>query len=149
MNRIWEQQDRTVATCDETEEVMPYRLLVNKHLAELLGVLSHPQRLRIIEELYQGEKDVRTLADILQISSSGVSQHLSLLKVRTLIEERKQGRNVYYHLRSPELAVWLLEGLKFAGPHQADAQEFESAMKQAMAVWSVNQNESLHPSERE
>lgn len=115
---------------------MPFRSLVTKELAELFGVLSHPLRIRIIEELHTGEKDVNSLAEILQISSSGASQHLALLRAYRLIVERKQGRNVFYHLRHEDLASWALEGLKFAGPQQEDAREFLSAVEKARALWA-------------
>ena len=114
---------------------MPYRTIVTKELAELFGVLAHPQRIRIIEELVAGEKDVKTIADVLQINSAGVSQHLSVLRSHRLISERKQGRNVFYRLRQPDLANWILGGLPFAGPFQADIQEFTTAVQKARSVW--------------
>jgi len=115
---------------------VPFRTLVTKELAELFGVLSHPLRIRIVEELHGGEKDVNSLAQILQISSSGVSQHLSLLRAYKLIIERKQGRNVFYHLRHEDIATWALDGLRFAGPQQEDVQEFLSAVQKARSLWS-------------
>jgi len=121
---------------------MPYRTLVTKELAELFGVLSHPLRIRIVEELHNGEKDVNSLAEILQISQSGVSQHLSLLRAHRLIVERKQGRNVFYHLRNEHLASWALDGLNFAGPQQEEVQEFLSAVEKARALWSVETPQS-------
>jgi DNA-binding transcriptional ArsR family regulator len=117
---------------------MPYRTIVTKELAELFGVLAHPHRIRIVEELQSGEKDVGTMAEVLQISHSGVSQHLSVLRAHRLLVERKQGRNVYYHLRQPALAAWVLEGLKYAGPFQTDLNEFESAVEKAKAAWRPN-----------
>jgi DNA-binding transcriptional ArsR family regulator len=115
---------------------VPYRSLVTKELAELFAVLSHPQRIRIVEELHGGEKDVNSLVDILGISQSGVSQHLHVLRAAKLIVERKQGRNVFYHLRHAGLASWALDGLKFIGPQEQDVQEFRSAVEKARAVWS-------------
>lgn len=114
---------------------MPFRNLVTKELSELFGVLSHPMRIRIVEELRTGEKDVSTLTQVLQISQTGVSQHLSVLRTHRLIVERKEGRNVFYHLRDPELAVWILGGLQFAGPFQAEPQEFESAVRKVRNIW--------------
>jgi len=114
---------------------MPFRNLVTKELSELFAVLSHPMRIRIVEELRTGEKDVGTLTQVLQISQTGVSQHLSVLRTHRLIIERKEGRNVFYHLRDPELAVWILGGLQFAGPFQAEPQEFESAVKKVRNIW--------------
>lgn len=115
---------------------MPFRSLITKELAELFGLLAHPLRIRIIEELHNGEKDVNSLAEILQISQSGVSQHLALLRTYKLIVERKQGRNVFYHLRQADIATWALDGLKFIGPQQEDVQEFLSAVEKARALWS-------------
>ena len=114
---------------------MRFKTIVTKELAELFGVLSHPQRIRIIEELQSGEKDVGTIATVLSISSAGVSQHLSVLRAHRLIVERKEGRKVFYHLRNPEVAGWVLGGLQFAGPYQTDVKEFESAVKKVKSFW--------------
>mgnify|MGYP003388725515 CR=1 FL=1 len=126
---------------------MPYRSLISKELAELFGVLSHPLRIRILEELNRGEKDVNSLAELLQISQSGVSQHLSQLRVHKLIIERKQGRNVFYHLRNGDIASWALDGLKFVGLQHEDVQEFQSAVEKARALWSDDQSQSKTESE--
>lgn len=115
---------------------MPYRSMVTKELAELFAVLSHPQRIRIVEELQAGEKDVSSLANILQISQSGVSQHLSILRTHRIIAERKQGRQVFYRLRHEDLATWALEGLKYCGPQQTDVEVFQDAVLKARAAWS-------------
>jgi DNA-binding transcriptional ArsR family regulator len=120
---------------------MPYRTLVTKELADLFRILSHPIRIRIVEELSGQERDVNSLASILQLSSSGVSQHLSLMRTHKLIIERKQGRNVYYHLRQPEIATWLLGGLAFIGPDKAEVHEFQSAIKKARRAWLPNLGE--------
>ncbi len=114
---------------------MPFRNIVTKELSELFGVLSHPMRIRIVEELQGGEKDVGTLVQVLNISQTGVSQHLSVLRGHRLLVERKEGRNVYYHLRNPELAAWILGGLQFAGPYQSEPHEFESAVKKVRTIW--------------
>jgi len=115
---------------------MPFRKLITEELAEIFGVLSHPLRIRIVEELHGGERDVSSLAEILQIGQSGVSQHLSLLRVHRLIVERKQGRNVFYRLKYEDMALWVLDGLRFAGPQQEDLQEFLSAAEKAKALWA-------------
>src|SRR5258707_2134752 len=97
---------------------MPEPFLVTKELADLLGVLAHPHRIRIIEELRETERDVNSLQAALGISHSGVSQHLSVLRAHRLVAERREGRHVYYHLRQIKLARWLVEGIEFiAGTH--------------------------------
>ena len=115
---------------------MPHRVLVLKELADLLGVLSHPHRLRIIEELRDGEHDVNSLQAALQISHSGVSQHLMLLRANRLVSERREGRHVYYHLPQPEIAVWLMEATNFLEQGTVDANELRKAIGKARKDWS-------------
>jgi DNA-binding transcriptional ArsR family regulator len=114
---------------------MPERLLVSKELASLLGVLSHPHRIRIIEELREGELDVNSLQEILGISHSGVSQHLALLRARRVVVERREGRHVFYRLRQPELAAWLVAGVEFIGSSPVDYEEFRSAIERVKTLW--------------
>lgn len=116
---------------------MPYRALVAKELAELLGVLSHPHRVRIIEELRNGERDVKTLQVALGISHPGVSQHLMILRAHRLVSERRQGRHVYYHLRQPELAAWLSEAMNFLEEERAEAEQLRNAIEKTRVAWST------------
>jgi DNA-binding transcriptional ArsR family regulator len=92
---------------------MPEREVVSRELGTLLGVLSHPHRIRIVEELRDGERDVQTLQRRLGIRQAGVSQHLSLLRAHRIVVERREGRHVYYHLVHPQIASWLMVGLQF------------------------------------
>ena len=71
---------------------MPSRIAVAKELAEIFKVVAHPDRIRLIEELSQGESDVNTLADTLQITGPRVSQHLNQLRVHRIVSERRDGR---------------------------------------------------------
>jgi len=116
---------------------MPYRTLVTKELGSLLGVLSHPHRLRIVEELGGGEQDVNSLQEMLEISHSGVSQHLALLRARHLVSERREGKHVFYRLLRPELAVWLAEGLRFIAPEPGQVKEMNTAVRKARSDWGA------------
>ena len=87
--------------------------LAFQELADLLGVLGHPDRVRLIQELRGEERDVASLIEALGISQSRTSQHLGLLKAHHLVVARREGRRVCYRLRSEALAVWLIEGLGF------------------------------------
>jgi ArsR family transcriptional regulator len=66
--------------------------------AQLLRVLSHPARLRIIEILSEGELCVKRLEEELGISQPSVSQHLSKLRYAGLIESERRGHLVCYRL---------------------------------------------------
>ncbi len=92
---------------------MPSRIVVAKELAEIFKVIAHPDRIRLIEELSQGEVDVNGLADRLELSGPRVSQHLNQLRVHRLVEERRDGRRHVYSLLQPEIAEWILHALDF------------------------------------
>lgn len=115
---------------------MPHRALVTKSLAEFLAVLSHPHRIRIIEELREGEHDVNSLQQALGISHSGVSQHLMVLRANRLVSERREGRRVFYQMRQPEIASWLLEGTRFLERGTAEADELRKAISKTRKQWA-------------
>ncbi len=117
---------------------MPERALVSKELATLFGVMSHPLRIRIIEELGSGERDVQTLQGLLGINQSGVSQHLSTLRAHRIVEERREGRHVFYHLRQPQLATWLLGGTEYLVTSPSAYEEFRVAVERARMLWEDN-----------
>lgn len=99
---------------------MPPSTVATRELAELLGVLSHPCRVQIVEQLQDTERNVNSLQELLGISHSGVSQHLALLRTRKLIKERRSGRHVYYRLVDPSLAEWLKHGAAFLDQPSSD-----------------------------
>jgi len=115
---------------------VPHRVLVTKQLAELFSVLSHPHRVRIIEELRDGEHDVNSLQEALGISHSGVSQHLMVLRANRLASERREGRHVFYQLRQPEIASWLLEGTRFLERGSAEASALRKAIGKTRKEWT-------------
>lgn len=118
---------------------MPYRTVVSAELAKLFGVLSHPVRVRIIEELKKEDLTVSSLRDMLGISHSAVSQQLSVLRTHHLVAEKRQGRNVLYHLRKPELAQWIMEGVSFISPDASEIELMISAIQNAKSVWGPEQ----------
>jgi len=105
-------------------------------MASLLGVLAHPHRVRIIEELRNGEMDVNSLQDILEVSHSRVSQHLSVLRSHRIVIERREGRHVYYRLLHPGLAKWVLDGLVFLSLEQQMGREIREAVETTLQMWS-------------
>ncbi|MEB9685417.1 transcriptional regulator [Bacillus thuringiensis serovar pingluonsis] len=69
---------------------------------ELLRVMSHPIRLKIVNELSrQKTLNVTELTNILNIPQSTVSQHLSKMKGIVLKKNRK-GTEIYYELLDPK-----------------------------------------------
>lgn len=68
---------------------------------ELLRVIAHPVRIKILEELTKGVKCVSDFEDFLDISQPNVSQHLSLLRRYGVIDYYMDGRLRCYFLRDP------------------------------------------------
>ena len=69
--------------------------------ADLFKVLGHPARVRILELLRDGERNVGELQVALDLDPSGTSQHLGALRKGGLVETRRDGTSVYYRLRDP------------------------------------------------
>lgn len=102
----------------------------------MFGILSHPDRVRIIAELGSGEKDVNSLQSSLGVSHSRVSQHLAGLRAHRVVAERRDGRRVIYHLVQPALAAWLLDGLKFVEGEIQMAEQIRQAVDEVRTIWS-------------
>ncbi|MFL0672124.1 MAG: ArsR/SmtB family transcription factor [Erythrobacter sp.] len=92
---------------------MPSQIIVSRELADLLKLLAHPDRLRLIAQLRSGEQDVSSIAAALALPATRVSQHLALLRAHRLVEERRAGRTHFYHLVHQALAGWIVEALQF------------------------------------
>ncbi|VAX30238.1 hypothetical protein MNBD_NITROSPIRAE03-1448 [hydrothermal vent metagenome] len=69
--------------------------------AELLRVIAHPARIRILEELTKGVKCVSDFEEFLEISQPNISQHLSLLRNHGIIDYYMDGRLRCYFLVDP------------------------------------------------
>ncbi len=85
--------------------------LVDMHKAadqacRLMKVLANSDRLMLLCELAQGEKCVSELEVLLGIVQPTLSQQLTVLRNEELVTTRREGKNIYYQISSPEaLAV--------------------------------------------
>lgn len=113
-----------------------YRKVAAQELANFLGVIAHPERIRIIEELKSNELDVTALQEVLGIPQASVSRHLGLLKAQNIVEERKEGRRVYYHLTVPLISTWLISGLDIIGEKSAQKVPINKAFEAAKKLWN-------------
>jgi DNA-binding transcriptional ArsR family regulator len=71
--------------------------------AEFFKALAHPMRIRILEVLSEGERNVNELQAILGSEGSAVSQQLAVLRAKNLVNTVKEGTMVVYSLRDPLL----------------------------------------------
>jgi ArsR family transcriptional regulator, virulence genes transcriptional regulator len=71
--------------------------------AEVCKTLSNPVRLRVINELQDGEMTVGALAKKLDIRQAHISQHLAVLRQRGVVKTRRDGPNIYYCISNPKI----------------------------------------------
>ena len=126
---------------------MPWRVFLTKEMANFLGVLAHPHRVRIVQELRIGELDVNSLQAVLGVSHSRVSQHLSVLRAQRIVMERRDGRHVFYRLVDGKLAQWLADGLEFLQNEASHQIEVQEALRKSRSLWSETAAKAESPEE--
>jgi DNA-binding transcriptional ArsR family regulator len=114
---------------------MSSRDLISRELAELLGVLAHPDRIRIVEQLRAGEMDVFHLQQALSLPQSRVSQHLAVLRLHRLVVERREARHVFYHLSDPSLPQWIASGVEFLRAGIGAGDRLRLALNETSDLW--------------
>ncbi|MCK4621353.1 MAG: winged helix-turn-helix transcriptional regulator [Desulfuromonadales bacterium] len=70
--------------------------------SEILKVLGHPIRLKIVAGLMSQSCNVKKIWECLGLPQATVSQHLALLKNKDIITGRREGVEVFYQVTSPE-----------------------------------------------
>lgn len=70
--------------------------------AILLKAMAHPVRLRIIYGVARKECNVKSMWQCLNLPQDVVSQHLAILRKKSILVTNKQGNSVYYSI-NPEL----------------------------------------------
>lgn len=78
--------------------------------AELFRTLGHPVRIRVLELLDRGPKQVRELLAAIDIEASNLSQQLAVLRRAGLVSSTRSGTAVVYELATPEVAALLYAG---------------------------------------
>lgn len=104
-------------------------MIVAAELANLLRQISHPDRIRLIQELRVGGHAVNEIAAKLDMTTTRLSQHLAVLRSQGLVEVETSGQSRRYRLSQPELASWLIDGIEFIANRitHADLAEIEMA----------------------
>jgi len=53
-----------------------------------------------------------------------------------MVSERRHGRQVFYRLRRPEIASWLLEATEFLG-QESETMELTKAIRKSQRAWAA------------
>jgi DNA-binding transcriptional ArsR family regulator len=71
------------------------------HVADYFRALSEPLRLKLLNALREGPRNVGDLTEMLGCSQANVSKHLALLAKLGLVERQSRGTSVYYQIADP------------------------------------------------
>ncbi len=75
--------------------------------ADFFKALSHPLRIRILELLSEGERNVNELLQLVGSEGSAVSQQLAVLRNKNIVVGKKDGTKVIYSLQDPAISKLL------------------------------------------
>ena len=96
---------------DASLETQPYAAQ-----AQLLKVLTHPARLAILNILGDGEHCVCHMEAHLGLRQAYISQQLAVLRDAGLIQDRRDGWNVFYRVAERRIFDVLAAAEQIAGP---------------------------------
>ena len=85
--------------------------------ARIARALSHPVRLRILDELREGGAYVMHLTTVLGRPQANISQHLMVLREAGLVTAEREGMTVIYRVRDPRLLALVDQLLELAASH--------------------------------
>jgi DNA-binding transcriptional ArsR family regulator len=94
---------------------------IQQFKADFYKALAHPMRIRILEILSEGDKNVNELQLLLGSEGSAVSQQLAVLRNKNVVVGTKDGTTVVYALRDPLIKELLGVTKQIFDNHLVDA----------------------------
>ena len=101
MDRHRKEQDHRIADVSENEL---------SDLAELFKVFGDSTRIKILYDLFDGEKNVTEICSDLEMNQSAVSHQLKLLKTARLVSSRREGKQMIYFLADDHVKTIIAMG---------------------------------------
>ena len=88
--------------------------------AEFFKALAHPLRIRILELLAEGDKNVNEIQTLIGSEGSAVSQQLTILRAKNIVSGTKEGNKVIYTLKDPMIIELLAVARQIFNNHLVD-----------------------------
>ena len=85
---------------------------------EVFRMLSDSTRVRLLWALLDGERSVNELAEAVEKSPAGVSQHLAKLRMARVVHARRQANQVFYRISNSHVRQ-LVEDAIYHAEHSA------------------------------
>jgi DNA-binding transcriptional ArsR family regulator len=86
-----------------------------KKVARLLRTVGQPSRLKIMLAIGEGEVCVCHLESLLGMRQAYISQHLMALRQANLVEDRRDGRYIYYRVSNPGMLALIRQAAELTG----------------------------------
>ncbi len=67
-------------------------------LADLFKMFADSTRIKILYDLFDGEKNVTEICEDIEMNQSAVSHQLKALKTAKLVRSRREGKSIMYSL---------------------------------------------------
>jgi len=83
----------------------------SKNVADVLKILSNPDRLAILCFIDTDEKNVNSIVDHTHLSQPQVSQYLAQMKEQNILEANREWRNISYKISDKKI-LDLMQSLK-------------------------------------
>ncbi len=80
--------------------------------AELFKNFSDSTRIRILYCLFEKERSVTEIADLLHMNQSAISHQLRFLKNSKLVKNRRDGKTIYYSLDDDHVYNIISQGIE-------------------------------------
>lgn len=74
-----------------------------KRAADIIKLLGHPDRLKIVEALEATERTVTEICEICRLEQAICSQHLGRLRRHKVVAAQKDGQHVRYRVIKPKV----------------------------------------------
>ena len=79
-------------------------------LGDLFKVFGDTTRIKIMYALYEDEMCVCAIADLLGMTQSAISHQLKVLKAANLVNNRREGKTIYYSLADDHVKSIIAQG---------------------------------------
>jgi ArsR family transcriptional regulator len=105
-------RDKIIQTICESSQLLNYperrrfKTTTHKELyklhADFCKFMANPKRIEILFLLGEKEMHVEELAASMEIKLPNLSQHLAVMREKGVVESRREGNKIFYHLANPK-----------------------------------------------
>ena len=81
-------------------------------LSELFKVFGDSTRIKILYDLFSGEKNVTEICQDLEMNQSAVSHQLKILRTAQLVQGRREGKSIVYALADDHVKTIIAMGIE-------------------------------------